>query len=299
MVRRRRGVAAGMSALSISVVIPTADRPDYLVEAVESALAQSAGVLEVIVIDDASRVDPAPVLTRFGDKVRYDRLPEKGGANVARNRGIELARGSHVAFLDDDDIWLPDKVEAQLEAMAGGYEACLCMSQEIGKSRKPAIDAREVSQDDLRRRTPCGTSGLLATREVLNAERFDPAIPRGQDWDLFVRLVQRRPLAFVGRQLYLRRTGHDRITTAAARQTPAELLATGAAIYKHRAWLGEPAFRRRLAKVLLTFIAQRPAKVRFIAAAIRHAGLRATGLELLKKSRDRKSERRRRLGAAR
>ncbi len=281
-----------MTEPEVSVVIPTCDRPVFLVEAVESALSQTAGILEVIVIDDASQVDPRPVLAKFGDKLRYDRLSENSGANVARNRGIELARGDLIAFLDDDDIWLPEKLDIQIAAMKGGYEACLCNSQEIGKPRRGTHSATEVTEDRLRRSTPCGTSGLLATRAVLQTERFDPDIPRGQDWDLYVRLVQRKPLAFVGKPLYLRRSGHHRITTAALDQTPEELLATAAALHKHRAWLGERAYRRRLVRTFLTLLSARKRKIPFIYAALRHAGLRATVLEFARKVRKRQSTRR-------
>lgn len=272
-----------MSLPTISVVIPTCDRPEFLVEAVQSVLDQSLDVLEVIVIDDASQHDPGPQLARFGAKLRYDRLPRKSGANVARNRGIALSRGGVLGFLDDDDLWLPDKLEAQLAMLHGKVEACLCTSQEIGKPPRPPLARTEVTPEFLKSSSPCGTSGLLVTRAALEAEAFDPVLPRGQDWDLFVRLAQRHPLGFVGRPLYLRRTGHARITTAALRQTPAQLYETAAAVHKHRGWLGEAAYRRRLARVLLSFISQRRGKLDYISAALHHAGWRATLAELWRK----------------
>lgn len=270
---------------TVSVVIPTCDRPDFLAEAIESAQAQTVDILEVIVVDDASTIDLRPALARFSDRVRYERLTERSGANVARNRGIDLARGSLVAFLDDDDLWLPEKTELQIAALEGGAEACLCGSRLLGGSDSKLYDATEVDEERLRASSPCGTSGLLATRAVLQAERFDPAIPRAQDWDLFVRLAQRRPLAYVGRPLYQRRTGHDRITTTALRKTPAELRAAALAVDKHRTWLGEDAYRRRLARVILSFLSKRRFKFRFVAAALRHAGPRATMQEIARKFR--------------
>jgi len=274
-----------MTQSTISVVIPTHDRPVFLVEAVESALAQTVGILEVIVVDDCSAIDLRPVLARFGDKVRLERLPQNSGANVARNRGIELARGDLIGFLDDDDLWIPEKSALQSAALKKGVAACLCATRAMDGTSRAKRDRRLVDQDWLRASTPCGTSGLLARRSIMQAECFDPAIPRGQDWDVFVRLAQHGPIAYIDRPLYLRRSGHDRITTAAFHKTPAELLTSAAALRKHRDWLGEDAYRRRLARVLLSFISKRKSKLRYISAAIRHAGPRATLAELRKKVR--------------
>ncbi|MDJ0627695.1 MAG: glycosyltransferase family 2 protein [Rhodobacter sp.] len=274
-----------MTKHTISVVIPTHDRPEFLAEAVESALAQTADILEVIVVDDASTLDLGPALARFGDKVRYERLSENSGANVARNRGIALARGTLIGFLDDDDMWVPHKAARQIAAIESGAEACLCATRAMDGTSREKRGKRVVDEDWLRASTPCGTSGLVALRAVMEAERFDPAIPRGQDWDVFVRLAKRGPIAYIDEPLYIRRSGHDRITTAALRRTPAELFASAAALHKHRRWLGEAAYRRRLARVLLSFIAQRRGKFRYLAAALRHAGLRATLSELRRKFR--------------
>lgn len=274
-----------MSLPTISVVIPTYNRPEFLLEAVQSALDQTVDILEVIVVDDVSDQDPSVLLAQFGEKLRCVSLAQKGGGNVARNRGIELARGDLIGFLDDDDIWLPQKLHAQITAMGQNYDACLCASQEVGSPPKPPRILPEVTGEVLKRSTPCGTSGLLATRKVLQTENFDPSIKRGQDWDLFVRLAQHKPLAFVGQPLYLRRTGHDRITTKALSQTPEELLTAAAAVHKHRDWLGEASYRWRIARILLSFISQRRGKLRYVWSALRHAGLQATLSQLTKKTR--------------
>lgn len=266
-----------MTGPRVSVVIPTCDRSEFLVDAVRSALSQTVEILEVIVVDDASTKDPGPALALFGDRVHLERLPQRSGANVARNRGIDLARGDVVGFLDDDDVWQPDKTATQLAAMAkGDYGACLCRTLSSKAGRDPGTVVDEVDADWLRRGTPCGTSGLLIRRDVVAEMRFDPALPRAQDWDLFVRLVQRGPIAIVSRPLYTRRTGHGRITTATLHLTPEDLLEQAAAIRKHRNWLGETAYRRRMARLLLAHLPRRHGKARFIAAALRHAGLRAT-----------------------
>ncbi|MCA1775879.1 MAG: glycosyltransferase family 2 protein [Loktanella sp.] len=277
-----------MTAPRVSVIIPTCNRSELLVDAVRSALSQTVEMLEVIVIDDASTNDPAPVLAIFADRVRLERLPQRSGANVARNRGIDLARGNVVGFLDDDDVWLPHKTETQLAAMAkGDYAACLCRTLGSTARRTPQA-VSEVDADWLRHGTPCGTSGLLIRRDVVAGVRFDPTLPRAQDWDLFVRLVQRGRVAIVSEPLYTRRKGHGRITNATLKLSPEDLLEQAAALHKHRAWLGENAYRRRLARLLLAYLPRRRGKVRFIAATLRHAGLRAMLSEVTSKIRQRR-----------
>jgi glycosyltransferase involved in cell wall biosynthesis len=277
-------MSMNVSYPTVSVVIPTCNRADFLTEAIQSALDQTIRILEVIVVDDASEVDPRPALVRFGDRVRCERLASRSGASRARNRGVELALGDIVAFLDDDDLWRPEKTELQLAAMGGWAEACLCSAQEVGRPPHPPWNV-PMSEDRLRAHSPCGTSGLIAKRDVMLAEPFDTQISRGEDWDVYVRLVQRGTLAHIEKPLYFRRTGHARITTEAIDQTPEELLVTAAAAHKHRAWLGERAYKRRIANTLLTFIAQRQGKLRYILASLRHAGIRATALELAGKFR--------------
>jgi glycosyltransferase involved in cell wall biosynthesis len=91
-----------------SVVIPTYGRAELLREAVGSVLAQTVDDLECLVVDDAS---PEPVATPPDPRVRVIRRERNGGSAAARNTGLATARGRYVAFLDDDDLWTPDRLE--------------------------------------------------------------------------------------------------------------------------------------------------------------------------------------------
>jgi glycosyltransferase involved in cell wall biosynthesis len=101
----------------VSVVIPTYNRATTVPRAIESVLAQTVTDLEVIVVDDGSSDDTEKVLgQRFGDRIRY--YPQANqGASVARNRGVEQARGEWIAFLDSDDLWEKEKLEWQFKAL--------------------------------------------------------------------------------------------------------------------------------------------------------------------------------------
>ncbi|MEU4158975.1 glycosyltransferase family 2 protein [Actinoplanes sp. NPDC026670] len=104
----------------VSVVIPTCNRPDLAVRAVRSALAQTHGDLEVIVVVDGPDDDTTTALAAVGDdRLRVIVLPRRGRAPHARNVGAAEARGRFTALLDDDDEWLPNKIEAQLALAAG------------------------------------------------------------------------------------------------------------------------------------------------------------------------------------
>lgn len=101
----------------VSVVIPTYNRADKVRKSVESVLAQSFTDLEVIVVDDGSSDETGQALQNaFGDRIRYYFQPNQG-VSVARNRGIDEARGEWIAFLDSDDLWEREKLEWQLKAL--------------------------------------------------------------------------------------------------------------------------------------------------------------------------------------
>jgi len=102
----------------ISVIIPTFNRAHLLRRAVKSVLNQTYARFEVIIINDGSSDDTKEVISQFDDeRIRYKNQKNKG-VSAARNKGIMLARGEYIAFLDDDDEWFPRKLERQVHAFA-------------------------------------------------------------------------------------------------------------------------------------------------------------------------------------
>lgn len=113
----------------LSVVIPTWNRAPLVREAIQSALDQRAGEVEVIVVDDVSTDSTAEILgSEFGSRIRLLRLEHRRGPGGARNAGARLAHGEFIAFLDSDDVWLPGKLEAELEVFARFPEAEVVVS---------------------------------------------------------------------------------------------------------------------------------------------------------------------------
>jgi len=101
----------------VSVIIPVHNGRKFLGEAVGSALGQTVRPCEVIVVDDGSADDPLSVVKGFGPALKYLRQA-RGGPGAARNAGAAGARGDVLAFLDADDLWVPEKLEVQVKALA-------------------------------------------------------------------------------------------------------------------------------------------------------------------------------------
>jgi len=107
-----------MSA-KVSVILPVYNRSQSLEHSMRSVLLQSYQDLELIVVDDASTEDLAPIAESFGDpRVKFVRREKNGGASAARNTGLEAATGDFIAFQDSDDLWLPEKLQKQMDLMA-------------------------------------------------------------------------------------------------------------------------------------------------------------------------------------
>jgi len=100
----------------VSIIIPAYNRERYIAQAIESVLAQTYRPIEIIVVDDGSVDKTADVANSFSDKVRYFYQPNSG-CGTARNTGVLKARGSFLAFLDSDDLWIKEKLFRQMEVL--------------------------------------------------------------------------------------------------------------------------------------------------------------------------------------
>lgn len=101
----------------VSVIIPTCNRRNYVTEAIDSVLAQTYDDREIVVVDDGSTDDTQTVLAAYGDSIRSV-YQEHAGCAGARNRGVRESRGRWIAFLDSDDVWLPEKLAIQMTDLA-------------------------------------------------------------------------------------------------------------------------------------------------------------------------------------
>ena len=121
-------------APSFSVIVPTHGRPRWLAEAIDSVRAQTLQDFELIVVDDAS---PEPVRVDADPRIRLIRRDENGGAAAARNTGVEAARGRFLTFLDDDDVYLPERLALGAEGMRRGPLAVCWLGIPVGGEDSP------------------------------------------------------------------------------------------------------------------------------------------------------------------
>lgn len=195
---------------AVTVVIPTRNRRALLQGTLDAVLRQSVP-LEVVVVDEASDDGTGEWLAALGDaRVGTVRHDHPQGVARARNAGIARARAPWLAFLDDDDRWAPDKLAAQLAALAAGPEAAWsavgAISVDVRGRRLRADDP--PPEADLAplllesNRIPGGASGVVARTDLVRElGGFDAALAVCADWDLWIRLALRAPVASVHRPL--------------------------------------------------------------------------------------------------
>ena len=226
----------------ISVIIPTHNRRAMLREALASVVAQRGASFEVIVVDDGSTdaswqdlslpnlslCDAASHVGRDG--IRAVRIERRGPA-AARNRGIALARGALIAFLDSDDLWMPEKLARQSRFMRSHPDCQISQTGEtwvrddrrVNPGRRHRKRGGDIFIDSLR---TCliSPSAAILKRELLDqVGGFDDDLAACEDYDLWLRILVRHEAGLLDEPLTIRRAGH-----------PGQLSATVAALDRFR-----------------------------------------------------------------
>ncbi|MGH9196249.1 MAG: glycosyltransferase family 2 protein [Acidimicrobiia bacterium] len=189
---------------TFSVIIPTYGRPRFLDAAIESVLAQTVEDFELIVVDDAS---PQPVEVGDDRRISVVRRLENGGPAIARNTGLVQARGRFVTFLDDDDLYTPERLQFALEGLERA-PVTVCERRGLDGTL-PALerilegDASDIILDDM---TP--HLGQVAI-ERERAPRFDERFPALQDVEWWLRTASSMPLSTVSKLGHLYRAHGD------------------------------------------------------------------------------------------
>jgi glycosyltransferase involved in cell wall biosynthesis len=208
---------------SVSVIIPTYNRGWILGEAIDSVLAQEYSDYELIVVDDGSTDDTQEILDLYGQDIVVFRQPNQG-VSAARNLGIAESRAELVAFLDSDDLWLPQKLTRQVAFFQSNPVALICQTEETwvrngvrvnpkkrhqklaGMIFEPSLALCLVSPSAVMiRKTLFDTVGL-----------FDESLPACEDYDLWLRVSCRYPVFLIDEPLVIKRGGHqDQLSKAA------------------------------------------------------------------------------------
>jgi glycosyltransferase involved in cell wall biosynthesis len=201
--------------LTVSVIIPTFNRASMLKEAVESVLAQDFDGFEIIVVDDGSTDDTSEVLGALPaiSVVRQSNL----GVSAARNAGIEQASGRLIAFLDSDDLWLPQKLSAQTAFFQKHPTALICQTAELwirnGTRVNPKNRHKKHSGMIFERAVELclvSPSAVMMRKELFDVVGlFDETLPACEDYDLWLRISCRFPIHLIDTPLIIKRGGHD------------------------------------------------------------------------------------------
>jgi hypothetical protein len=199
---------------TVSVIIPTYNRATALIEAIESVMAQDYHDFEIVVVDDGSTDDTREVLRAFPDVLVVTQ--DRQGVSAARNAGIARASAPLIAFLDSDDLWLPEKLSTQVAFFDSNAEALICQTEEIwirnGVRINPKKRHKKVSGMIFERSLAlCIVSpSAVMMRSPLLEEvgGFDEAFPVCEDYDLWLRIACRFPVHLIDVPLVIKRGGH-------------------------------------------------------------------------------------------
>jgi hypothetical protein len=251
----------------VAAIVTCHNYARFLGEAIESVLAQSHPPCEVVVVDDGSTDDTAQVAARYAARgVRYVHRP-RGGAGAARNAGLQSTSAPLVAFLDADDAWLPHRIAVGVAHLARHPDAALAAAHAfacdeamrptsvVHALRGPASGM--VLDELLVHNVVLNPSSVLIRRSALEAVGGFSELPRGQDWDTWLKIAKRFPIGFVDDVVALVRRHTGSITLRSGRSRIEQNLAI---VDRH---LGDvrPAWKRQLLRR------------RAASAAYLHAGL--------------------------
>ncbi|MGB7495677.1 MAG: glycosyltransferase family 2 protein [Candidatus Acidiferrum sp.] len=198
--------------LLVTAVIPTRNRHQLVTHAVRSALRQTYRNLEVVVVIDGADPKTEESLSRLADsRLRVIALPESSGPAAARNIGVAAARGEWIAFLDDDDQWLPEKIELQMAIARKSRHPLPIVScrffahtpeRDYVWPRRLLSEGENVSDYLFRRRNIFQGEGFIATptllikRELLMRMPLNGSLKKHEDWDWMIRVATLKGVRF-------------------------------------------------------------------------------------------------------
>ena len=200
----------------LSIIIPTFNRCELLNRALISVYNQTFSDYEVIVIDDGSTDGTAEMLQKKFTGIRYIFQPNNG-VSTARNKGLELAKGDWIAFLDSDDQWLPQKLEKQISLLKAWPDYKICHTEEIW-----IRNGIRVNQMKKHKKTggwifpqclplcAMSPSSILIHHSVFDCiGNFDISLPACEDYDLWLRITAKYPVLYLEEPQIKKYGGHN------------------------------------------------------------------------------------------
>jgi len=191
----------------ISVIIPTHNRANILLETVNSVLAQTYRTIEVIIVSDASKDNTAEVIKSIDDsRIKFVELEQnKKYPGRVRNVGIKLAKGSFIAFCDDDDLWISSKLEAQMNVLREDKSLSAVASNGLFFPGYKILlfqlrKDKRLTYDEMFNTNFVITSSILIRKEILDLVSYfdeDERLMIAEDRDLWLRILKHRDMSIM------------------------------------------------------------------------------------------------------
>jgi glycosyltransferase involved in cell wall biosynthesis len=196
-------------SLKVSIIVPTYNRAHLVMETIDSILAQTVKDFELIVVDNESTDNTEEVIKSYTDeRIKYFRHQNNGLVAVNRNYGISKANGEYIAFCDDDDLWMPEKLERQVKLLDLNkelglvYSDCYIIYENGNLERYTLLSSLKLFRGNVFNKLfqsnfiPMLT--VMIRREILSkVGGFDPKYIIAQDYDLWLRIAEHYPIDFI------------------------------------------------------------------------------------------------------
>jgi len=210
---------------TVSIIIPTYQRSHWVGEAIESVLAQTYKDYEIIVVNDGSTDNTAEVLNQFQDKIKIIEQENKGGS-AARNTAIDNSHGRYIAFLDDDDLWLPNKLEKQIALLEFNDKIGLIYSDMFWFNKKGVLPNTKAQASSLHLArlywmhflnfdflsSPTSSTVIVRRQALDEMGLFDESLTNCHDYDLWLRIGEKWLFYYLDEPLTMYRLSDTNMT---------------------------------------------------------------------------------------
>ncbi len=192
-----------MSEHLVSIVTPVYNAEKFISETIDSIQKQTYKDWELILVDDCSSDSSYDIISEYmkNDKrIRYIKLEKNSGAAVSRNTGIKNAKGRFIAFVDSDDIWLPKKLEKQVNYMLDkklgfSFTSYRYMKEDGTKTNKIAKAPKKINYNGLLKNTIIGCSTVVLDRKIIG-DFLMPLVKKGQDTATWLMILRSQEYAY-------------------------------------------------------------------------------------------------------
>jgi glycosyltransferase involved in cell wall biosynthesis len=237
----------------VSVIIPTFNRGQYVINAIDSVLSQSYTNYEIIVVDDGSKDNTRDIVQWYADKIKYI-YQNNAGVSVARNRGIAISKGKWLAFLDSDDEWMTTYLSTQIERASKVPGICMqtancCFVGLNGKTKSYFEINRSLSEFEgkdyllpgdpfsfIVEHGPWQIGATIILRDaIMKAGLFDPGLKLSEDYDLMARVAFQGRFGMIRKELMrvYRREESLQGLTDHARRNPMTAIKTNRRVFEN------------------------------------------------------------------